>query len=173
MLRSLNELYRRRNAIHFFCDAAGNLNGPDDVRVGYVMPEDYMSEQELDLYRNYWQPGDECSVYVLRIEGNAYIGLVFPFGRDLAAGIAKKRTGRTSVSEEDMNMLFRTMTNLSFMVQQLVPECDVFLGENTGVDGHEILVAVPYAERQKVSEYVKKIGKTLYRVMDAVIAEEK
>lgn len=93
-IRSLNEAYAS-NILHYMCNACGDINKPDnlaDWRTVYT-PEDVMTPNEQILYEEYWREGAGCRMYVLRIAGEAAMGLCYLFDESWSEELVMQKIG--------------------------------------------------------------------------------
>ena len=171
-IKSLNEIYKR-NELFYMCNACGDVNDPNIPHdLESHMPEEVMTPEEQELYDNYWTEGGGCQMYVLRIKGKAAMGLCYLFDTEWAQDIVREKKGISSpVTEDDINQVWMLrMFSAVFRaaekkIQKLVRGCDIYLGDWTDPDGHEMLVVVPYEMRDQI----ENISKMLYEVVyDAV-----
>lgn len=173
-IKSLNEIYEK-NGLLYMCNACGDINDPNvpgDTKTH--LPEEVMTPEEQVLYESYWTEDGGCCMYVLNVEGKAAMGLCYLFDtgwcRDVVDGDSDPRH---SVSDEDIERLwmpqvFTAITDASSKIQELVPGCDIYLGEWTDPDGHEMLVVVPYEMRDQIKGISQKLYDTVYETVEKV-----
>lgn len=169
---SLNEAYKSQE-FFYMCNACGDINkpgaAPDDFQV--YQPEDVMTPQEQDLYTNCWCEGRGCLEYVLRIGDKAAMGLAFLCDEIWCQELVERMT-HTTVTDSDVRLIWMPRLFLAIKsvaetcIQPLVPECDIYIGDQTDPDGHEIVVAVPYHLRGRLADIVKKLDNTVYEAIE-------
>lgn len=155
---SLNEAYEK-NAFIYLCNACGDVNDPADPK-RICTPEDIPSilrPKERVLFEKYWSEGSGALMYVLRIgEGTAAMALGFLFDSGWCRELAEKESGRKDIRDDElkskwMPRLFLALSDaVSVSIQQIVPGFDIYVGNNTDPDGHEMLVVIPYSDRDKI-----------------------
>ena len=128
-----------------------------------------MTQQEQDLYYNYWTEDGGCNMHVLRIEGKAAMGLCYLLDAGWVQDVVEQRDGMEKpVTEREirqawMSRMFAAAYHAAEdEIQKLVPGCDIYLGYWTDPDGHEMLVVVPYEMRDQIKEITDKLCDAVY-----------
>ena len=138
---SLNDAYQF-NAMHYWCNAAGEINLPGD---GILWPRNAgsmicHSEEDLppkakELYECFWSDGWAAKEYVVQFSGRTGFAFNFLFDEEwmnnlkIPAPLFRKIASYV-ISEKLNNPLFEN--------------CAVLYGEETDPDGDELLIVVPY-----------------------------
>ena len=171
-IKSLNETYDR-NELFYMCNACGEVNDPSiPGDMGFHQPEEVMTPEEQQLYENYWAEGAGCCMYVLRIKERAAMGLCYLFDTGWVKDVLDERPDVAKpVADEDIKQVWmpRVFAAVSKAaeaeIQGLAPGCDIYLGDWTDPDGHEMLVVVPYEKRDQIEGIAEKLYDAVYEVV--------
>ena len=157
MIRSLNDWYAASETsplkFHYWCNCLGELNIPGKDTVG--------SEEELpadirELYEGTWGTVSErygVNAYVISFDNKPGIGLTWLFDSEF-------QKTRKYASDEAAMAAVKTIAE---HIQAAFPQADVFVGENTDPDGHEIVLFIPAGYVQKFQqEAAVNIGDIYY-----------
>lgn len=171
---SLNEAYEK-NAFIYLCNGCGEVKDPNNP--GRVCePEEIpsvLSLKERVLYENYWSEGTGALMYVLRLADNTpAMGVGFLFSSGWCRELAEKVSGRKDIGKGElesrwMPRLFLAVSDMAGVIlQQAAPDFDVYVGNKTDPDGHEMLVVVPYEDRDKIEKLARKLDTMVYEVVE-------
>ena len=173
-IKSLNEAYEQKSIV-YLCNACGEINNPEDPGdLSPYQPEDMMSPQEQDLYEQYWLEDGACCRYVLRVEGKPALGLCYLFSRSWCREVVK---GRRDIESEQADSLMDSewMPRMFMAVydaatdhfEAQAPGCDLYIGENTDPDGHELLVVIPYHLRDRINETADRLNASVFCTVES------
>lgn len=184
-IKSLNAAYEHK-LLDYLCNACGDINDPNIDGPDFFEheAEDIMTSAELELYKQYWSECGNCWRYVLRLYENSTreihrpaIGLAFLFDRSWCCDILKSHAvvfvGKT-IEGYWMPKLFSAVTEAAkTVIEPLVPGCDLYLGDNTDPDGHELLVVIPYELRAQVDDIDRLLDGKVYSSVEKLFLESK
>lgn len=138
--KSLDALYDS-GKYHYWCNAAGDINipGADPLDFGTI---DQMPAPAAALYKNVWSDQNRLLSYVLEVEGRYGMALSVLFNEDAIHDLCKlsKFIDRAPKSKRGA---FSLVSRVADDWVDKLPLAEVYVGENTDPDGHEIVVFVP------------------------------
>lgn len=168
-IKSLNEAYEKDELV-YLCNASGEVTDPDNTE-RVLMTDDEINSvltlREQNLYRNYWTDGDDwCNRYVMRVGDRPALGICYRFTQDWCRNIVKVLSGSDT---PDMLRLFLALSDAARMAfEPLVPGCDLYIGDGTDPEGHELLVVVPYEMRDKADGIVEALDAVVYNAVEQI-----
>lgn len=172
---SLKEAYEK-NTLKYLCNSCGEVFDPEDSRPEQLCvaePEKIMNAKELVLYQQYWEEGLGCQMYVMRVKGEPAIGLGYLFDEGWCEElIAKKVKQNLPVTADQMKecwmpRLYQAVNDAAQeLIGNMVPGCDIYLGNMTDPDGHEMVIIVPYDKRENVRSIADQLYETLYQTVE-------
>lgn len=138
--KSLDALYDS-GKYHYWCNAAGDINipGAAPLDCGTI---DQMPAPAAALYKNVWSDQNRLLSYVLEVEGRYGMALSVLFDEDTIQDLCKlsKFIDRAPKSKHGAFLL---VSRVADCLADKLPLAEVYVGENTDPDGHEIVVFVP------------------------------
>ena len=170
---SLNKAYDD-NVLKYLCNTCGDVIDSDNPgSLNVVKDEDVMDAKELVLYRRYWEEGAGCCMYVLRVKGRPAIGLGYLFDDEWCRTIVQSRFGADEdVTQEKMEdywmpRLYRAVNDAAVVFfERKVAGCDIYVGNMTDPEGHEMLVVVPYDRRGEIRNLVDALTGCVYETVE-------
>lgn len=152
-IKSLNEARKDPNALLIIFNCEGEITAD-------VTP----TPTEMELFENYWSADYVADEFVLRDKGQPVLGIQFEFDAVWAADILNLG------SEKDAMPLMPKMLAAARGVTEktvlpLAAGCDVYLGDSethTLDAACELLVVVPFNEREKYKKLVDKLSEVVY-----------
>lgn len=184
-IKSLNEAYEK-NTITYICNACGDVfdpDNPDGVLSAHNDPKQVMTQCEWALYSLYWSE-KWCPMYVLRLVEpdqpvRAAMGLNFLVDVGWCESILAKRNPpaaklpRDKIKAQYMPLMLDAMCDaVETSIAELVPGCDLYIGNNTDPDGHELLIVVPYEMRYQINEIAAKLNDVIYDTIEKLFCGE-
>lgn len=173
-VKSLNDAIKQ-GAYKPLCNGCGDVFDPNDA-ARTCKPEELHGlwhKEEITLYEDYWNDNSGAYMYVLRLaDGSAAMGLNFLFDADWCKDTLKNRRGKKNITEKEvkatwMPRLFHLLSEAAErVIQKAVPDYDIYFGEDTDPDGHELMVVVPYSDRDEINGTVRKLYYMVYQAVE-------
>lgn len=161
-MKNLNEIYKAEE-LFYYCNTTGDINIPGSGVLS-VHEVDKLPLKARNLYENYWFEGGGCNMYVVRYKDDIGMILGFLFDESYLCDFLKK----DEVSDEEMTKFYNAISDYANLLERSnkISGCDIFVGENTDPDGHELLVFVPYDKRNDIRKITEMLDKEVYRSVE-------
>ena len=186
-MKSLNALYNE-NKITYLCNSCGDVfvrdddaaDGENSTYIGNISVDkdkvhEAVSVKEENLLDRYWTDGLDCLMYVGIVEGRLgmILGALFdypylaekaqiPFEREEDAQKAV-RANRAHITATLQDVIAMLESHNKF------PRCEFLYGEDTDPCGDEILLFVPYEQREFIQQYAEKYAGKLYELFESLL----
>lgn len=162
---SLNKVYEN-DELYYWCNACSDINIPG-ADPSYCGDIDELPIKQRNLYENYWNESAGCCMYVVDYKGNPAMALGYLFDASYLSDLLKKN----DVSDEDMEVFYNAVYDCGTMLERTkeVSDCEVLVGKDTDPDGHELLIIVPYARRNKIEEIAKYLDGVVYSTVETLL----
>lgn len=162
-MKDLNEIYDTQSFM-YWCNRLGELNNPYAKKPGSYTAEELndvsiMPPREQELYAMKY---DDRPEYVVSWNYRAYTAYSILFSYLYLQTLLPEDTDdyRTDILRE----YAETIT---------VPEgCEILFGEDSDIDGHELILMIPYSLREKKDEIIRTVEETVYKNFENLIDPE-
>lgn len=138
---SLNDVYKR-NEIHYWCNCTCEINLPGDLGDEYHT-SDELPPQAKELYETYMSEGNGCLKYVINFRGKTAYAFGILFHEEWIKNLQIPGSEIFSYIERMSAEIFP---------EDLFENCTFLFGDNTDPTGSELLIVLPYDEREKIPE---------------------
>ena len=166
-MKSLNSIYEQ-DQLHYWCNAVGEINLKEDpFRIG---DKEALPEMAQELYDSYWSEGSGCNMYVAEYSNLTGMILCILCDYSWASDMLSKK--ESELDAHDKHALYRAAKAQGLAVEAWISEAfpgagiEVWLGEDTDPDGHELLVFIPYQARVHIEEIAGVLNQTAYEKIE-------
>lgn len=163
-MKDLNEIYDTQSFM-YWCNRHGELNNPYAKKPGSYTTEELndvsiMPPREQELYA---MKDDDRPEYVTSWNYRAYTAYSILFDYLYLQTLLPEYT-------DD----YRTDILRKYAETITVPEgCEILFGEDSDIDGHELLLMIPYSLREKKDEIIHTAEETVYKNFEEFVCPEK
>lgn len=173
-VKSLNDAIKQ-GTYKRLCNSRGDLLDPNDVSSVCKTGELHRlwTQEEIALNANFLNVRSDVRMYVLRLaDDTAAMGLSFPFSVGWCKETLEYRQGKKDVTEKEvketwMPRLYRMISEAAKrVIQKAVPSYDIYVGENTDPDGHEMMVVIPYKDRDDINGTIRMLHHKVYQAVE-------
>lgn len=173
-VKSLNNAIKN-GAYKRLCNSCGDLLDPNDgsrvCKPGEL--HHLWTQEEIALNANFRNCRTSVRMYILRFaDGTAAMGLSFPFGVGWCKETLEYRQGKKGITEKKvkkiwMPRLYRLLSEAAKrVIQKAVPNYDIYIGKNTDPDGHELMVVIPYKDRDDINGTIRILHDMVYQAVE-------
>ena len=166
-MKSLNDIYDR-NQLHYWCNAVGEINPKEaPFRVG---DKEDLPDLARELYEVYWNEGSGCSMYVA--EYTTLSGMILCILCDYSWASDMLGKKEDEIDSHEKHALYRAAKVHGQEVEGWISDTfpgigiEVWLGEDTDPDGHELLVFIPYQARVHIEEIAAVLNQKTYQEIE-------
>ena len=173
-IKSLNEAYSQ-NALIYICDSCGQIIPKGGAKGTAPCSEEGMTLKEQVLYKTYWSDELDCGFCVLNVDGRPAMGLEFLFDvawcKDfLCTELEAETLNDRDILKKHSSQIFRALSDAAkTFLEDMAPGCDLYLGEDTLPDGHELMVVVPYELRDRIHDIAENLDENVSRIVREII----
>ena len=166
-MKSLNDIYEH-NQLHYWCNAVGEINPKEaPFRVG---DKEDLPDLARELYEAYWNEGSGCNMYVAEYTNLTGMILCILCDYSWASDMLNKK--EDEIDSHEKHALYRAAKAHGETVEAWISDAfpgigiEVWLGEDTDPDGHELLVFIPYQARVHIEEITVVLNQTAYQEIE-------
>lgn len=161
----LNKIYDN-NELSYWCNCIGEINIPDTDPLSYH-EADELPGLARELYVEYWTDEYVGKMYVVDYKGAPAIAINYVFDEYYVAELLNK----DKATFGDMVVIYNALLEYANKLEwkSLIWNCEVLVGFDTDPDGHELLVIVPYGERNKINRIAQYLDDYVYNAVEALL----
>lgn len=163
-MRDLNEIFDTQSFM-YWCNRQGELNNPYAKKPGSYTTEELndvsiMPPREQELYA---MKDEDSPEYVVSWNYRAYTAYCMLFDYRYLQTLLPDAT-----SDQLTNILRGYAETIT------VPEgCEMLFGEDSDIDGHELVLMIPYSLRQIKDDIIRTAEETVYKNFEKFVYPEK
>lgn len=164
-----------QGAFTHLCNSCGEVFDPNDLSRSCSLEElpGLWTQEEISLFQDGWSDNLGVNMHILRLsDGTAAMGLNYLFDTCWCMDILEHRNARKGITEKEvketwMPKLFHAVSEAAERgIQKVVPDYDIYIGRDTDPDGHELMVVIPYGDREKIKETADKLYYAVYQAVE-------
>lgn len=156
VIESLNKVYEE-GSLFYWCNATGDVNMPGDPKGCIIIhkPEE-LPPIPHELYDTYFSEGDGAYNYVVNYKGAPAYAFGFLFTNEWINETLKLGDSPVYTFQE----IVEKAVNDVFGNDELFRDCYFLYGEGTDPTGCELLIVVPYEQKDKIPLMQKAFSET-------------
>lgn len=153
---SLNDIYKFK-AMHYWCNAAGDINIPGDPSpesgLFATHSADDLPQKARTLYETYWTECGYVPEYVVQLNGRTGFAFCFLLDDDYAETL--------EISVHELRKIAHALAEDVFS-KPLYENCTFIYGEETDPVGDEFMIFVPYENMEDIKAIHKDLWDTTF-----------
>lgn len=157
-MKSLNKVYEN-DEMFYYCNSCGEISIPGTNPLSYHLPSE-LPTIAYELYQKYWNDNNVGRMYVVEYKNKFAIAINYIFDEEYLAEILDTDKATSGDMVVYYNAILEYARKLEW--KPAIGNCEVLVGYDTDPDGHELIVIIPYDEKDNIETIIDYLDDYAY-----------